>query len=285
MKSLSSPYVYNGKPLCVDKNVSADDTKFLHWFAGNPGTGQSRSAVPFVRELTSMIKVGYHAPSSLSELQSIKPSIGDVFVVDDLFDLSSETHQMLLIQWYNSQPMMCKVIALSNYGPDSINIFSPVYKLKKNCRPIDTSKLKPAVPWHIGFMISDEARCVVKTYGDWRDLEGKEFHLDCILRDWVCADSGAAYPTVLDKLPETLPVTAKEADIWYETNVEGPGLKSVLARSMKSCSLHTMKMLVGFHIEDFDISSMGTTVSHFAYPAAKTLDKPKIYVRVGSRCW
>ena len=161
----SNPKMCNGKPLSIDKTFSADNTEFLHWFAGNPGTGKSRSIWPHIRELTSMIKVGYHAPSSLYDLQAITTTIGDVFVIDDLFDLSSKTHHLLFIQWYTSLPSMCKVVALSKYGPDSMTIFLTVYSFKKNYKPLDVSKLKPAVPRRLGFTISDEARCVIKTNG------------------------------------------------------------------------------------------------------------------------
>ena len=278
-------YVYNGKPLTVDKNFSADATKFLHWFAGNLGTGKSRTVLPYIRELTSMIKVGYHAPNNLSELQAIKPAVGDVFVIDDLFDLALETHQLLFIQWYNALPSMCKVICLSNYGPDSINPFSTLYRLRKYYRPLDVSSLKPAMPRWIGFTISDEARCLVKTNGGWKDLNGQEFQLDHVLCDWVRANSRAAYPSVLDKMPDILPFTTKEADIWFETNKESPGLKTILSGIMKSCSFRTMKMLAGFDVDEFDVSSMGSTISQFPYLATKKLDKPKIYVRIASRSW
>ena len=106
----------NGKPLSVDKNCAADEIKYLHWFAGKPGTGKSRSVLPHVRELSRMLSVGYHAPGSISELQGSKADIGDVFVLDDIFDISCETHQLLLVQWYNSLPAMCKIVVLSNYG-------------------------------------------------------------------------------------------------------------------------------------------------------------------------
>ena len=270
-------YMYNGKLLTVDKLFASDDTKYLHWFAGTPGSGKSPLILPHARELTAMIKVGYHTPGSLSELQDIKSSVEDVFVLDDLFDLSSETHHLLLIQWYNSLPSMCKVVCISKYGLDSINPFSNVYCLNKHDQPIDTSALKPVLPWRIGFTISAEAQCVIRTNGGWRDLEGKEFELDHMLRDCVYADSGAAYPTVLEPLPEVLPFTAKEADIWYETNIEAPGLKTILQGIMKSCSLRTMKVLMGFSLDEFDVSTMGATVSRFAYLLTKKCDKPKIY--------
>ena len=45
------PYMYHGKPLSVDKKCAADDVKYLHWFAGLPGTGKSRSVIPHVKEL------------------------------------------------------------------------------------------------------------------------------------------------------------------------------------------------------------------------------------------
>ena len=50
-----------------------------------------------MRELAAMIKVGYHGPGNLSELQAIQPSIGDIFVLDNLCDMSYETHQLLFM--------------------------------------------------------------------------------------------------------------------------------------------------------------------------------------------
>ena len=169
-----SQYMYNGKPLSVDKIFSADDIKFLHWFLGRPGTGTSHSVLPHVCKVAAMIKVGYHVPGHLSELRSIKPAIGDIFVLDDLFDMSCQTHQLLFIQWYNSLPAMCKIIALSNYGPDSIDPFSSVYRLRKKYKPSETSKLKLVLPHRLGFELSDEARCIVRTNGGWKDTQGDQ---------------------------------------------------------------------------------------------------------------
>ena len=56
---VTNQYMFNGKPLTVDRNFSADDTKFLHWFAGKPGSGKSRMILPHVRELTTMINVNH----------------------------------------------------------------------------------------------------------------------------------------------------------------------------------------------------------------------------------
>ena len=102
------------------------------------------------------------------------------------------------------------------------------------------------------------------------------------MKDWVIADSGAVYPTVLSELPDPLPFTAKDADIWYETTVDSPGLKSVLAGIMNGCSFRAARMLMGYGIKDFDVSSTGSTISHFAYCITKKIDKPKIYVRIGT---
>ena len=278
-------YILNGKPLTVDKNFSADDTKFLHWFAGKPRSGKSRMILPHIRELTTMINVNHYAPTTISELQSIKLQMGDVFVLDDIFDLSSETHQLLLVQWYNALPSMCKVTCISNYGANPSSPFSYMYRLKKHYEPIDIDRLKPALPRRIGFTLSDEARFVVRTNGGWGDQEGHEFQLDHVLRDWVRADSGAAYPTVLDKMPDTLPFTAKTADIWFETNDDSPGLKTIVKGIMKSSSMRAMKMMLSFDVEEFDVSSMGATVSRFTYLMTHKLDKPKIYVCVASRVW
>ena len=231
------------------------------------------------------LEVGYHAPGSLSELQSIKPKIGDIFVVDDLFDISSKTHQLLFIQWYKSFPSMCKIVALSNCCPDSINPFSSVYRLKRHYKPIDVSNLKPAMPRRIGFISFDEAKCIVKTNGGWVDMSGKEFSLDEILVDWVRSDSGAAYPMVLGEMPNPMPFTAKDADIWFETSDEAPGLKEVLKGIMKGCSFRAARTMVGYDIDSLDVTSMGSTISWFAYLIAKKIQDRNIFARVGTRCW
>ena len=76
---------------------------------------------------------------------------------------------------------MCKIVALSNYGPDSANPFGSIYRLTKNYKPLDVSKVKPALPHRIGFEVSDEARCILRTNGGWKDIQGKEFSLEKIL--------------------------------------------------------------------------------------------------------
>ena len=131
--------------------------------------------------------------------------------------------------------------------------------------------------------LSHEARFVSRTNGGWRDLEGHEFQLDHILRDWVRAYSGAAYPTVLDKMPDKVPFAAKTANVWFETNDETPGLKTILRGIMKSSSMRAMKMMLGFDVKEFDVSSMGATAFRFTYLMTKQLDKPKLYVWVTSR--
>ena len=131
-----------------------------------------------------------------------------MFLVDDLFDLESETQQLMFIQWYNSLPAMCKVVAISKYGPNSINPFSTVYRLKKLYKPLDCSALKPALPRRIGFVRSDEAKLLVRHDGGWVDIDGNEFEMDSVMSDWLRSDSGAAYPTVLSELPNPMPFTA-----------------------------------------------------------------------------
>ena len=73
------PYMYHGKPLSVDKNCAADDMKYLHWFAGLPGTGKSRSVIPHVKELTQHLNVKLYIPTTIDALQANTPKIGDVF--------------------------------------------------------------------------------------------------------------------------------------------------------------------------------------------------------------
>ena len=91
--------MYRGKPLTVDKNCAADDVKYLHWFTGLPGTGKSRANILHVKELAQHLNVKLHIPNTADALQSITPKIGDVFLVDDVFDMESETQQLMFIQW------------------------------------------------------------------------------------------------------------------------------------------------------------------------------------------
>ena len=279
------PFVYKGKPLSVDKNCGADDTKYLHWFSGLPGSGKSHAITPHVKDLAKHASVNLHIPGTLAELQAIKPKISDVFLIDDLFDITCETQQLLFIQWYNSLPVMCKIIVVSNYGPNSINPFSMVYKLKKLYKPIDNFLMKPALPRRIGFVKSDEARFLVRHDGGWTDLDGKEFELDDILADWLKSDSGAAYPTVLDRLPNPLPVTAKEADVWYETDAEKLTFRMITMGIFRSASFRAAKYMAQMKLLSFDITSIGATVTRMAYQLTKSIEDPKVYVRVGPMTW
>ena len=81
-----------------------------------------------MKDLASHANVRLHVPSTIATLQSIIPEKGDVFLLDDLSHMTSETQQLMFIQWYNSLPAMCKIIAISNYGPNSINPFSSIYR-------------------------------------------------------------------------------------------------------------------------------------------------------------
>ena len=279
------PYIYKGKPLTVDKNCAADDVKYLHWFAGHPGADKSRSIIPHVKELCQHLNVKLYIPSSIDKLQAIEAKIGDVFVVDDLFDLESETQQLLFLQWYNSLPAMCKKVAISNYGPNSFNPFSSVYRVKKFYKPVDLSSLKPALPRRIGIVRSDESRLLAKHDGGWVDITGKEFELDSILMDWLRSDSGAAYPTVFTELPNPMPFTAKEADIWYETSAAKVSFKSVVGGIMKSASFRAARYMTCMNWMSFDLSTIGATVKRMAYQLTKSMDDPKSNVRVGERSW
>ena len=208
-----------------------------------------------------------------------------MFLVDDLFDLESETQQLMFIQWYNTLPAMCKIVAISNYRPKSINPFSSIYKLKKLYKPLDISSLKPALPRRIGFIRSDEARLLVRHDGGWADMDSKEFELDSILADWLRSDSGAAYPTVLHELPNPMPFTAKEADIWYDCSAERTSFKTIVGGIMKSASFRAARYMTKMNLLSFDLSTIGATVTRMAYQLTKTMDNPKIYVWVGNRSW
>ena len=269
--------------MSVDKNCAADDVNYLHWFAGLPGAGKSHSVIPHVKELAQHLNVKLYIPTTIEMLQSITPKICDVFLVDDLFDLESEMQQLMFIQWYNSLPAMCKIIAISTYGLTSINAFSTVYKLKKVYRPLDVSLLKPALPRWIGFTRSDKARLLVRHDGGWIDIDSKDFELVSILADWLRSDSGAAYPTVLQEVPNPMPFTAKEADIWYESSAKNTSFKGIVGVIMKSASFRAARYMTKMNLLSFDLSTIGATVTRLAYQLTKTMDDPKIYVRVSSR--
>ena len=156
---------------------------------------------------------------------------------------------------------MCKIMAISNYGPNSIYPFSSVYRLKKFYRPLDVSLLKPALPRRLGFTRSDEARLLVRHDGGWLDIDSKEFELDSIVTDWLRSDSGAAYPTVLQELPNPMPFTAREADIWYESSTENTSFKGIVGGIMKSASFRAAQYKAKMTLLSFDLSTIGVTVT------------------------
>ena len=166
---------------------------------------------------------------------------------------------------------------------NSVNPLHSIFCIKRLYAPLDTRKLKPAIPRWIGFTLSHEAKCIVKHDGGWIDLQGNEFSLDDILTDWVRSDSGAAYPTVLKEVPTPMPFTAREADVWFETNDKKPTLKKIFLGIRKMCSFRAARYIATLNMATFDLSIMGTTMSRIVYLIAKQIKDLKIYVRIGDR--
>ena len=109
--------------------------------------------------------------------------------------------------------------------------------------------------------------------------------MDMILSDWLRSDSGAAYPTVLDQLPNPLPFTAKEADIWYETPSENTSFTKITRGIFRSASFRAAKYMTKMQLMSFDVTAIEATVTRMAYHLTKTIEDPKIYVRVGNMSW
>ena len=79
-------------------------------------------------------------------------------------------------------------------------------------------------------------------------------------------------------MPDPMPFTAKDADIWFETLDKAPGLCYVLCGSMRGCSFRAARLVAGFDLDFFDVSSMGSTISRFVYLITKQIGSLKIYV-------
>ena len=116
-------------------------------------------------------------------------------------------------------------------------------------------------------------------------MDSKEFELDSILVDWLRSDSGAAYPTVLSELPNPMPFTAREADVWYKCSSDKTSIRKIIRGIMKSASFRAARYMTKMNLLSFDISTIGATITRMAYQLTKTMDDPKIYVRVGSMSW
>jgi len=272
-----------------DLACASADRVFTVFASGQPGMGKSTSFADCVKQTAMLFGAQYHAPHTHAEAMSIveqQTPAPRVLVLDDVYgELDKKEQQAQLQTLINTCDSNVYLYIISNFAPATRTMWWYRYSAPHKIQSFDVHGLHRRLNWsleadktdyifHLDFLKFGTPTAMHDTNAivDYNYLFKKMYEFKYATKS----------PKLASSVPEVLPFTIDEADLWldFPTVPDIPEMFRALWKGIKTTRIPLAQQLQ----QDFDFSTLDTFAAklllHKLYAADPNM---KVYVRIADK--